>query len=255
MLNFEPHREAVLKVLKQAYVPHNASIDKIDRLVGNIMMDNYILFNDDEIPPDGHGSTKALHITTKVKDCILPKVLIDNGSSLNVMSLSTLIRLLVDRSYMKHSKIVVRAFDGTRREVTGEIEIEMQIDPCTFIVEFQVMDISPSYNCLLGRPWIHIAGAVPSILHQKIKFVTKGQLVCIAVEEDMIAATSSGAAYVKANKKTMECSFRSLEFVNAMYVKEEAKILMPKLSKVTHLGVKQVPSKGARAGKGLGKRL
>ena len=42
MLHFEPHREAMLKVLKQAYVPHNAPIDKIDRLVGNIMMDNYI---------------------------------------------------------------------------------------------------------------------------------------------------------------------------------------------------------------------
>ena len=40
MLNSEPHREAILKVLKQAYVPYNASTDKIDRLVGNIMMDN-----------------------------------------------------------------------------------------------------------------------------------------------------------------------------------------------------------------------
>ena len=76
--------------------------------------------------------------------------------------------------------------------MTGEIEIEMQIGPYTFNVEFQVIDISPSYNCLLGRPWIHIAGAVPSTLHQKIKFVTKGQLVCIAAEEDMIVATLSG---------------------------------------------------------------
>ena len=41
-LNSEPHREAMLKVLKQTYVPHNSPIDKIDRLVGNIMMDNYI---------------------------------------------------------------------------------------------------------------------------------------------------------------------------------------------------------------------
>ena len=96
MMNSEPHREAVLKVLKQAYVPHNASIEKIDRLVGNVMMDNYISFSDDKIPPDGRGSTKALHITTKVKDCTLPKVLIDNGSSLNVMPLSTLMRLPVD---------------------------------------------------------------------------------------------------------------------------------------------------------------
>ena len=68
MLNSEPHREAILKVLKQAYVPHNAPVDKIDHLVGNIMMDNYISFSDDEIPPNGRGSTKALHITAKVKD-------------------------------------------------------------------------------------------------------------------------------------------------------------------------------------------
>ena len=54
------------------------------------MMDNYISFSDDEISPDGHGNTKALHIITKVKDCTLSKVLIDNESSLNVMPLSTL---------------------------------------------------------------------------------------------------------------------------------------------------------------------
>ena len=184
------------------------------------MMDNYISFSDDEIPPDGRGSTKALHITTKVKDCTLPKVLIDNGSSLNVMPLSTLMRLPIDRSHMKHTHIVVRAFDGTRREMTEEIKIEIQIGPCIFKVEFQVMDISPSYNCLLERPWIHIAGVVPSTLHQKIKFVTEGQLVSIAAEEDMIATTSSGAPYVEADEKALECSFRSLEFVNAMYVGE-----------------------------------
>ena len=87
-----------------------------------------------------------------MKDCTVPKVLIDNRCSLNVMPLSTLMRLPVDRSYMKHTKTMVRAFDGTRREVIEEIEIEVQIGPCTFNVEFQVMDILSSYNCLLGRP-------------------------------------------------------------------------------------------------------
>ena len=80
----------------------------------------------------------------------------------------------------------------------------MQIGPCTFNVEFQVMDISSSYNCLLRRSWIHIARAVPSTLHQKIKFVIEGQLVCIAVEKDMITATSSGAPYIEANEKALE---------------------------------------------------
>ena len=83
----------------------------------------------------------------------------------------------------------------------------------------------------------------------------EGQLVYITVEEDMITVTSSRVPYVKTDEKAMECSFRSLEFVNAIYVKERGKIPMPKLSKVTHLGIRQVPDKGARAEKGLGKRL
>ena len=51
---------------------------------------------------------------------------------------------------------------------------------------------------------------------------------------DMIATTSSKAPYVETDKKAMECSFRSLEFVNAMYVGERAKIPVLKLSEVTH---------------------
>ena len=71
----------------------------------------------------------------------------------------------------------------------------------------------------------------------------------------MIAATSSGAPYIEIDEKAMECSFRSLEFVNAIYVGEGAKVPVPKLSSVTHSGIRQVPDKGARVGKGLGKRL
>ena len=83
----------------------------------------------------------------------------------------------------------------------------------------------------------------------------KGQLVYIIAKEDMIVATSSGALYIEVDEKVLECSFRSLEFVNAMYVGEGSKIPVPKLSKTTHLGIKQVVEKGARDGKGLGKGL
>ena len=117
------------------------------------------------------------------------------------------------------------------------------------------MDISSSYNCLLERPWIHIARVVPSTLHQKIKFVTERQLVFVFVEEDMITATSSRASYVETDEKAIECSFRSLEFFNAMYVREGLKIPVPKLSKITYSCIRQVLGKGARVGKGLGKKL
>ena len=68
--------------------------------------------------------------------------------------------------------------------------------------------------------------------------MTKEQLIFIAAEEDMIAATSSRAPYVEADEKAMKCFFRSLEFVNAMYVGEGAKVPMPKLSENTHSGIR-----------------
>ena len=156
---------------------------------------------------------------------------------------------------MKRSHTIVRAFDGTRREVAENIEIPLQIGPCTYTVNFQVMDIKPSYSCLIGRPWIHSAGAVPSSLHQKLKFVIDGKLVSIAGEEEIIAMTSIEAPYVEPNEEALDCSFRSLEFVNAAFVKEGSKILMPQLSKSSLLGVNEILGREAQIGKGLGKHL
>ena len=53
---------------------------------------------------------------------MLARVLIDNGSSLNVMPKSTMDKLDVDCSYMKPSSTLVRAFDGSKKEVLGEME-------------------------------------------------------------------------------------------------------------------------------------
>ena len=171
------------------------------------------------------------------------------------MPMTTLSRLLVDVSYMKRSHTIVIAFDGTRRDVIGEIELAIQIGPTTFNIEFQVMDITPSYNCLLGRLWIHVARAVSSTLHQKIKFIVDGHLICVAAEEDMIMATTSPASYVEVKENAEECSFRSLEFVNATFIGEGQKILVPHLSRATRSGLMQVMGKGVRVGKGLGKKL
>ena len=146
------HRNALMKVLNETYIADDISVHKLDRLVNSISADNFIFFNDDEIPPGGMRSTKAQHITTRCKGYTLPGVLIDNRSALNVLPLSTLTRLPVDSSHMKTCQNIVRAFDGTKRRVMGRIDIPLQIGPNTYEVDFLVMDIKPSYNCLLGRP-------------------------------------------------------------------------------------------------------
>ena len=118
---------------------------------------------------------------------VLARVLVDNNSSLIVIPKTTLAKLPSDESYMKPNTMVVHTFNGSRREVIGEISLPIQIDPITFEVVFHVMDIAPTYSCLLGRPWIHGARMVPFTLHQKLKFIVDDKLIIIFAEEVITA--------------------------------------------------------------------
>ena len=42
------------------------------------------------------------------------------------------------------------------------------------------MRIPVSFNLLLGRSWIHSAGAIPSSLHLKVKFIHDGRVITIS---------------------------------------------------------------------------
>ncbi|KAL4378275.1 hypothetical protein GQ457_02G027700 [Hibiscus cannabinus] len=97
----DARENAILKVLNQTFVPNDVSVDKLDRLANNLHVDNFISFSEDEIPAEGTGSIKALHITTHCHGHILPHVLVDNGSSLNVMPMSTLNRLPVNKAHIR----------------------------------------------------------------------------------------------------------------------------------------------------------
>ncbi|KAA0038839.1 Gag-pro-like protein [Cucumis melo var. makuwa] len=113
----EPHRKVLLDILNRAHVGHDVSVNALSEIVENITATNCISFTDEEIPPEGIGHTKALHISVKCKDHHVARVLVDNGSSLNIMSRSTLMKLPIDPSYLRPSTMVVRAFDGARREL------------------------------------------------------------------------------------------------------------------------------------------
>ena len=113
----------------------------MDQLVRNITTSIIIAFSDDEIPSGRYENTKALYITINCKGYTLPRVLLDNRSSVNVIPMATLSRLPVDSSHIKKTHLVVRAFDGIRKEVMGNIELSIQIGMCTFKIDFLVIDI------------------------------------------------------------------------------------------------------------------
>jgi hypothetical protein len=107
----------------------------------------------------------ALHIYVLCKSDSLSNVLIDTGFVLNVMPKNTLDQLAYSNALLRPNTVTVRAFDGTRRSVTEELDLPILVGPHEFKITFQVMDMQASFNCLLGRSWILEVGAVTSTLH------------------------------------------------------------------------------------------
>ncbi|PKI61304.1 hypothetical protein CRG98_018295 [Punica granatum] len=157
-----PPKKALLRVLTAAQVLKETPLDRIEETVSSIFS-NTISFSDDELPFEGWAHSRALHIVCRCNNYVIGRVMIDNGSALNVCPLTTLKQMNVDLNRGRPSKTAVRAFDGSRREVNGEIDLLIDIGPCSFSITFQVLDIPNAFSLLLGRPWIHSARAVPSL--------------------------------------------------------------------------------------------
>ncbi|XP_070005758.1 uncharacterized protein [Nicotiana sylvestris] len=148
-------------------------------MVGQVLESHKITFHEDELPPEGLGHNKALHITMQCKDYFITMILIDGGSSLNICPLVTVKKLGKGLNEIKDRAINVKDFDGSQRSTIGEISLCLQMGPTWFDFDFQVIDVPSSYNLLLGRRWTHAIGVVASILHQAVKFEWNHQEVII----------------------------------------------------------------------------
>ncbi|XP_050897725.1 uncharacterized protein LOC127104588 [Lathyrus oleraceus] len=183
-LKSEVHHQALLKVLGKAYVNPDVTVDQFDHVVGNTTSCNTLSFSDNELPTKGKKHNNTLYISMGYEKDYLSHVLVDTDSSLNVMPKITLAKLSYIGVDIRPSEVVVKAFDGSRKTVMGEIVLPMMVGPQQFQILFQVKDINPGYSCLLGRPLIHDAGVVTSILHQKLKFIQNGKLAIVYVSKN-----------------------------------------------------------------------
>ncbi|XP_070014755.1 uncharacterized protein [Nicotiana sylvestris] len=177
--NSEARKNALLKVLSEAYMPNNITGREMANMVGHVLESHKITFHEDELPPERLGHNKALHITVQCEDYFITRILIDGGSSLNICPLVTLKKLGKGLHEINDGAINMKAFDVSQRSTIGEISLCLRMGPTWFDVDFQVIDMPASYNLLLGRPWIHAAGAIASTLHQAIKFEGNHQEVII----------------------------------------------------------------------------
>ena len=141
-----------MRVLDQAFVERDVSLDQFNSVVGNITSCNNLIFYDEELPDEGRNHYLTLHISMNCKNDSLSNVLIHNGSALNFILRNTLMKLKYQGTPMHPSVIIVKAFDGSRKSVIGEVDLPIYIGLHLFQITVQVMHIVPAYCYLLGRP-------------------------------------------------------------------------------------------------------
>lgn len=59
------------------------------------------------------------------------------------------------------------------------------------------------YSCLLGRAWIHDAGATTLTLHQRLKFVKNYKLVIAYGEHALLVSHLSSFRYIDTDKEVV----------------------------------------------------
>lgn len=76
-------------------------------------------------------------------------------------------------------------FDRKIVTLKGQIKLSIVTEGKKMEVNFIVVNAFSPYIRILGQPWIHAMVAIPSTLHQKIKFPTMDGVAVVRVDQRM----------------------------------------------------------------------
>ena len=68
------------------------------------------------------------------------------------------------------------SFKGKSITSKCQIRLPIQIGSDIVEVDFIMVDAYSPYTAIIANPWLHALGAVSSILHQKVKYPSEGQV-------------------------------------------------------------------------------
>ena len=114
----------------------------------------------------------SLVISLPVGNCLIKRILVDNGSAANIMMLSTLRQMGLAEDDMIKKTTTLVGFSGETKRTIGEITLPTYAQGLNLLTKYVIIDGESTYNIIMGRPWIHDLKAVPSTYHQVIKFPT-----------------------------------------------------------------------------------
>lgn len=142
-----------------------------------------IKFTDDDLHAPDLEQDDPMVITAEIAWYEIGKVLVDQGSSTNILYRKTFLQMDLSEELIVpfHEQIV--GFAGER------VDTREYVDLCTWLgtgrdadekkVRYLLVDANTSYNVLLGQPCLNSFGAIVSTPHLTLKYPNEQQRIVV----------------------------------------------------------------------------
>ena len=132
---------------------------------------------------------RPLYVRAHFNSKSVSKVLVDNGSTLNVMLLRMFRALGRGIGDLIETEVSVSTFTREISKTLGILPIYITMGSKTSLSAFFVINSTTNYNALPGREWIHANWRVPSSLHQILLFWKGNEVEVVWVDKQPFIAT------------------------------------------------------------------
>uniref|UniRef100_A0A2N9GUT9 Uncharacterized protein n=1 Tax=Fagus sylvatica TaxID=28930 RepID=A0A2N9GUT9_FAGSY len=132
-----------------------------------------VSFSDEDLADVQMPHNDPLVITLRFGDYDVQRVLVDQGSFAEIMYKGLYEKLGLKEADLANFTTPVFGFTGESTIPMGKTTLPVLAGPINLQTEFIVVRGTSPYNAIVGRDWLHRMKAVPSTLHQKLRFPTE----------------------------------------------------------------------------------
>jgi hypothetical protein len=163
---------------RKAYARQVHNIMVVQRPPKNIRLDDQIIsFSEEDARGTHQPHDDALVITVNIAGFTTRRVMMDNGSSADILYLPAYQQMRLDKDKLRPMDAPLVGFTGDKVCPVGIVTLPITVGthPKTVskTVDFLVVNCPSAYNAIIGRPTLNRLRAVTSTYHLLLKFPTE----------------------------------------------------------------------------------
>ncbi|KAG9453411.1 hypothetical protein H6P81_006315 [Aristolochia fimbriata] len=177
-----------------------------------------ITFREEDAQLGTKNHNRPLFVSGYIRDHKINRILIDCGSTVNILPIRTMKNIGLSAGDLSPSSLLIQGFNQEGQRTVGMTNLKLHIGDMVADTPLQVIDSRTSYNLLLGRPWLHSNGVVPSTLHQCFKYWENGEQKTVYADESPFTeaeASFADAKFYLTTRPTVKLSPESNQAANA----------------------------------------